>query len=163
MLPVLSSCESTLQTMTSIAPSVAVLVMKTFPGGRYYLESSWSWWYLLPDPFRRVSILLNPQVCKVSHMTIYISLGNLSRDAFAHMDTLEDRDRKAKKLIESLGGKLISLHYTFGRYDFVAMVDMPSKESMVKFLTILGKHGTVKTETLETIPSETLYKIAKEV
>ena len=96
-------------------------------------------------------------------MTIYISLGNLSRDAFAHMDTLEDRDRKAKKLIESLGGKLISLHYTFGRYDFVAMVDMPSKESMVKFLTILGKHGTVQTETLETIPSETLYKIAKEV
>jgi len=33
----------------------------------------------------------------------------------------------------------------------------------VKFLTILGKHGTVQTETLETIPSETLYKIAKEV
>jgi uncharacterized protein with GYD domain len=96
-------------------------------------------------------------------MTIYISLGNLSRDAFQKLDNLEERDRKAKKLIEDLGGKLISLHYTFGRYDFVLMMDMPSKESLVKFLTILGKYGTVRTETLETIPAEMLYKIGKEV
>jgi len=102
-------------------------------------------------------------MCEGSHTTIYISFGNLSREAFAQIDDLKERDRKAKNLIESLGGKLISLHYTFGRYDFVAMIDMPSRESVVKFLTILGKHGTVRTETLETIPSEMLYKIAKEV
>ena len=96
-------------------------------------------------------------------MTIYISLGNLSRDAFKELDNLEEGDRRAKKLIESLGGKLISLHYTFGRYDFVLMMDMPSKESLVKFLSILGKYGTVRTETLETIPAEILYKIGKEV
>ena len=96
-------------------------------------------------------------------MTIYITLGNLSRGAFEKMGNLEERDRKAKKLIEDLGGKLISLHYTFGRYDFVLMMDMPSKESVVKFLSILGKYGTVRTETLETIPAEILYRIAKEV
>jgi uncharacterized protein with GYD domain len=96
-------------------------------------------------------------------MTIYISLGNLSRDAFGKIHNLEERDRKAKQIIESLGGKLISLHYTFGRYDFVAMMDMPSKESVVKFLSILGKYGTVRTETLETIPAEMLYRIGKEV
>jgi uncharacterized protein with GYD domain len=79
------------------------------------------------------------------------------------MDNLEERDRKAKQIIESLGGKLISLHYTFGRYDFVLMMDMPSKESMVKFLSILGKYGTVRTETLETIPAEMIYKIGKEI
>ena len=96
-------------------------------------------------------------------MTIYISLGNLNRSAFEKMDNLQERHRKAKAVIESLGGKLISLHYTFGRYDFVAMVDMPSKESMVKFISILGKNGTVQTETLETIPADMLYKVAKEV
>ncbi len=96
-------------------------------------------------------------------MTIYITLGNLSHDAFAKIETLDERDRKAKKLIEDLGGKLISLHYTFGRYDFVLMMDMPSKESVVKFLSILGKYGTVRTETLETIPAETLYRIGKEI
>jgi len=96
-------------------------------------------------------------------MAIYITLGKLSRDAFEKMGSLEERDRKAKSLIESLGGKLVSLHYTFGRYDFVAMMDMPSKESVVKFLSILGKYGTVRTETLETIPAEMLYRIGKEV
>jgi uncharacterized protein with GYD domain len=96
-------------------------------------------------------------------MTVYITLGNLSRKAFEKIDSLEERDRKAKKVIESLGGKLISLHYTLGRYDFVAMMDMPSHESLVKFLAILGKHGTVRTETLETIPAEMFYKITKEV
>jgi len=96
-------------------------------------------------------------------MTIYITLGNLTRGAFEKSDNLEERDRKAKQIIESLGGKLISLHYTFGRYDFVLMMDMPSKEIMVKFLAILGKYGTVRTETLETIPAEMIYKIGREV
>jgi uncharacterized protein with GYD domain len=96
-------------------------------------------------------------------MTIYISLGNLQRAAFETFDTIADRDRKAKQIIESLGGKIIALYYTFGQYDFVVIVDMPSKESLVKWLSILAKHGTVRTETLETISSDMLYKIAKEV
>ena len=41
---------------------------------------------------------------------------------------------KARKIIESLGGKVLSLFYTFGRYDFVVIVDMPSRENLVKFL-----------------------------
>jgi uncharacterized protein with GYD domain len=96
-------------------------------------------------------------------MTIYVSLGNLKSTAFEKFETIEDRDKKAKKVIESLGGKMISLFYTFGRYDFVAIVDMPSKESLVKFLAIVSKFGTVQTETLETISPDIMYKIAKEV
>jgi uncharacterized protein with GYD domain len=96
-------------------------------------------------------------------MTIYVTLGNLKSTAFEKFDSIEDRDMKAKKIIESLGGKMISLFYTFGRYDFVAVIDMPSKESVVKFLAIVAKFGTVQTETLETIPPDMFYKIAKEI
>jgi uncharacterized protein with GYD domain len=96
-------------------------------------------------------------------MTIYISLGKLQRAAFEKFESIDDRDRKAKQIIESLGGKMISLYYTFGQYDFVVIIDMPSKENLVKFLSIVAKHGTVRTETLETIPADILYKIAKEV
>ncbi len=96
-------------------------------------------------------------------MTIYISLGKLQRDAFVKSDSIEERDKKAKHIIESLGGKMISLYYTFGQYDFVVVIDMPSKENLVKFLSIVAKHGTVRTETLETIPADMFYKIAKEV
>ena len=96
-------------------------------------------------------------------MTIYISLGKLQRTAFEKIESIEERDKKAKQVIESLGGKLLSLYYTFGRYDFIATIDMPSKESVVKFLSIVARHGTVQTETLETIPAEMIYKVAKEV
>jgi len=96
-------------------------------------------------------------------MTLYVMLGNLKSTAFEKFDTLEERDRKAKKVIESLGGKMISLFYTFGRYDFVVILDMPEKENLVKFLSIVAKFGTVRTETLETIPPDMFYKIAKEI
>jgi uncharacterized protein with GYD domain len=90
-------------------------------------------------------------------------VGNLTRAAFEKLEDLEDRDKKLAKVIESLGGELLHLYYTFGRYDFVAIIDMPSKENMVKFLSILAKFGTVHTETLETIPADMLYKVAKEI
>jgi len=96
-------------------------------------------------------------------MTIYVMLGNLKSSAFEKFDSIEDRDRKAKKVIESLGGKMISLFYTFGRYDFVVIIDMSTTESLVKFLSIIAKFGTVRTETLETISPDIMYKIAKEV
>jgi len=96
-------------------------------------------------------------------MTIYISLGNLKSGSFENFGTIEEKDKKAKQIIESMGGKMLSMYYTFGRYDFVVIIDMPSKENLVKFLSIVAKHGTVRTETLETIPADMFYKIAKEV
>jgi uncharacterized protein with GYD domain len=96
-------------------------------------------------------------------MPVYVMLGNLTHAAFDNLDSIDERDRKAEEIIESLGGKLISLWYTLGQYDFVVVIDMPSQEMLVKFLSIVGKFGTVRTETMETIPSAMLYKIAKEV
>ena len=96
-------------------------------------------------------------------MPVYIMLGNLTHAAFDELDSLEQRDTKAKEIIKSLGGKLIALYYTLGQYDFVVIFDMPSKENLVKFLAIMGKFGTVRTETMETIPTTMLYSIAKEL
>jgi uncharacterized protein with GYD domain len=74
-------------------------------------------------------------------MTIYVMLGNLKSSAFEKFDNIEERDKKAKKIVESLGGKMISLFYTFGRYDFVVIIDMPSKESLVKFFRFSQSSG----------------------
>jgi len=38
-------------------------------------------------------------------MTLYVMLGNLKKAAFETFDSLEARDMKAKKVIESLGEK----------------------------------------------------------
>ncbi|MDD1682191.1 MAG: GYD domain-containing protein [Methanoregula sp.] len=96
-------------------------------------------------------------------MPVYVMLGNLTHAAFDELENIDERDRKAKEIIESLGGKMIALYYTLGQYDFVVVFEIPSKEMLVKFLVIMGKFGTVRTETMETIPSGMLYAIAKEV
>jgi uncharacterized protein with GYD domain len=96
-------------------------------------------------------------------MPVYVMRGNLTHAAFDQLDTIGQRDKKAKEIIGSLGGKPFSLWYTLGQYDFIVIFELPSKEMLVKFLTIVGKFGTVRTGTLETIPREILYNIAKEV
>ncbi len=37
----------------------------------------------------------------------------------------EDRSRALAGLVEKLGGKLLSLYHSFGKFDVVAIVDMP--------------------------------------
>lgn len=96
-------------------------------------------------------------------MALYVMLGNLKSEAFDRLDSLEERDGKLKSLVESLGGTIVGLYYTIGRYDFVLIFDLPTKENLVKFLSIMGKHGTVRTETMEIISPEMLYTIAKEI
>lgn len=96
-------------------------------------------------------------------MPAYIMLGSLTHAAFDTLDTIDERDKKAATIIESLGGKLISLYYTLGQYDFVLIFEMPSKEVLVRFLAIMGKYGTVRTETMETIPAKILYTVGKEI
>lgn len=96
-------------------------------------------------------------------MVLYVMLGNLKSEAFAKLDGIEDRDKKLINLVGSLGGKIVGLYYMIGRYDFVLIFDMPAKENLVKFLAILGKRGSVRTETLETIPADMFYKISKDI
>jgi uncharacterized protein with GYD domain len=96
-------------------------------------------------------------------MPVYVMLGNLTHAAFDEIGSIDERDQKATEIIESLGGTLISRYYTLGQYDFVVIFEMPDKEMLVKFLVIMGKYGTVRTETMEAIPDTMLYKTAKTV
>lgn len=90
-------------------------------------------------------------------------LGSLTHAAFDEIGTIPERDRKAEEIIGSLPGKRISLYYTLGQYDFVVIFGMPSPEEPVRFHSITGRFGTVRTGTMETIPTATLYKLAKEI
>ncbi len=96
-------------------------------------------------------------------MALYVMLGNLKGEAFDTIDGIEERDKKLSNLLESLGGRIVGLHYLIGRYDFVLIFDMEKKENLVKFLAILGKHGSVRSETLETIPADMFYRISKDI
>ncbi len=95
-------------------------------------------------------------------MPTFIILGKLTQKAIENAKEIAERDAKGEQVIKAAGGKLLAHYYTLGRYDFVAVVDLPSPESLVKVLIELGKWGTVSTESMLAMLPEQVHKVAKE-
>lgn len=93
-------------------------------------------------------------------MPIYIILGKLTDKGIEKMKEVKKRDEKAEQIIQSAGGKIISHYYTFGRYDFVATVELPSAEILARVILDIGKWGTISTETMTAILPDDMYKMA---
>ena len=81
-------------------------------------------------------------------MPFYIVLGNFTEQGIKNLKDLAKRDENARRAIEQAKGK-VQLYYTLGEYDFVAVIDMPNDESMMKFLLQVGSLGNVRTKTLK--------------
>ena len=89
-------------------------------------------------------------------MPLFIILGKLTDTAIAKMKEAKERDEKTAKIIQSAGGKLISHYYTFGRYDFVAIVELPSK-----VIIEIAKCGAISTETMTALLPGQMYEMAR--
>lgn len=93
-------------------------------------------------------------------MPLFIVMGKLSEKALQKMREAKDRDDAAEYIIQSAGGKLISHYYTFGRYDFITIIEMPSAEVLAKAILDINKAGTISTETMTAILPEQMYEMA---
>ncbi|HOJ97429.1 MAG TPA: GYD domain-containing protein [Methanospirillum sp.] len=96
-------------------------------------------------------------------MLTFILLGRLTNLAVEQTRELEDRDRRAAEVIKKAGGNLVSLYYTFGQYDFVAIIEAPSQEVMGLILLEIGRFSTVSSETLMALPPEQMYSLIKKL
>jgi uncharacterized protein with GYD domain len=94
-------------------------------------------------------------------MPLFIVLGKLTDTAIAKMREAKERDQKAEHIIQSAGGKLISQYYTFGRYDFVTIVEVPSPEILAKVIIEIAKCGAVSTETMTALLPAQMYEMAR--
>lgn len=79
-------------------------------------------------------------------MQKYILLGNWTDRARETFLEIPERVILTKKIIEELKGS-IEFFFTMGEYDFVAIIDMPDEESMVKYLfkAYEARYITIKT------------------
>lgn len=93
-------------------------------------------------------------------MPLYVILGRLTHKAIEAIKGAKERDQKAEQSIKAAGGKLISHYYTIGRYDFVAVVELPSPEALAKVLIETGRGGTISTETMTGLLPEQIYQVA---
>lgn len=93
-------------------------------------------------------------------MPVFVILGKLTQKAIETIKSAKERDSKAEQIIKAAGGKLLANYYTFGRYDFVAIAELPSDEALAKVFIEIAKWGTVRTESMTALLPEQMYKVA---
>jgi uncharacterized protein with GYD domain len=64
-----------------------------------------------------------------------------------------------RQRIERLGGRLLSIYTTRGRYDFVATLEFPDAAAAAAFLLEAGEQGDVRTETLRAFSPEEMEQV----
>jgi uncharacterized protein with GYD domain len=95
-------------------------------------------------------------------MMRFIVFGNFSQQGIQKVMNVTECSLEMKTLVASVGGQLIDLHYTLGRYDFVAFIEAPDEKAMLKALMELAKFGAMRTETLVAVPAKETAEIIKE-
>ena len=92
-------------------------------------------------------------------MPLYILLMNLTEKGVAEIKDAPARVAEAAKAGEALGGKMLAFYMVMGEYDYVAIAEGTSDETMALFLLGLAKDGYVRTKTLKAFTLEELSAI----
>jgi uncharacterized protein with GYD domain len=96
-------------------------------------------------------------------MPIFVVLGNFTAKGIEGIKESRKGNEEVKKLVEAAGGKILALYYTFGRYDWVSIVEGPNIETAMKTLMMFGMRGGSRTETLVAVSDEDTLKIIDEI
>ena len=96
-------------------------------------------------------------------MPTYIVLGNYTQKGIEGVKETDEKLKTTYGWISEYQGEVKQVYYTFGRYDFVAIVEFPDNKTMMKAILRLAKSGEVRTETLVTIPVEDYVSVAKKL
>ena len=85
-------------------------------------------------------------------MPNYVVLGNYTDKGVQAVKAAPDRMAGAAARVEAMGGKIESIHFTLGMYDFVGIFEFPDDETMLKFSMGTGKEGNIRFTTLKAFP-----------
>jgi len=69
---------------------------------------------------------------------------------------------RAAKIREAHGGKLISAYATFGRFDFVAIMEFPNGTAMQRAMTTMLVEGLFTVEISEAMPIDEFVAMLEE-
>jgi len=97
----------------------------------------------------------------MKRMPIYVILGKFTQEGVTKIKDSPARLEAAKKVARSVGGEIKEFYYTLGQYDFVAVMETPNNEAMVKAALIVSGAGAVRTETLPAIPAANMAEMLK--
>ena len=96
-------------------------------------------------------------------MQRYIVLINFTDKGMKSIKNLPERIQAAHRRIEKTGGKIIDWNLTMGKYDSIAIIELPDDHTIVGTLLGAGKAGYIETTTLKAFPESQLAKIVTQI
>jgi uncharacterized protein with GYD domain len=105
----------------------------------------------------RVSRLVSES--KEKRMATFVTLYQWTEQGVKNYPDSVQRGKDATAAAERMGGKIISLHWTTGRYDLVSIGEFPDDETATAFALKLSSLGNVRTTTMRAFGSDEMAKI----
>ena len=94
-------------------------------------------------------------------MPHYVTLMRWTSQGVAGLPGWRERVEEGERFIEELGGKLVGVWVTLGRYDVVEIFEAPDDEVAVQILMKLQRFGAEHTETLRAFTREEAESIIR--
>jgi uncharacterized protein with GYD domain len=74
-----------------------------------------------------------------------------------------ERVEEGERMIEALGGKLVGVYVTFGRYDVVEIFEAPDDDTAAQIILGLARFGAEHTETLRAFTRDEAEAIIRRI
>ena len=96
-------------------------------------------------------------------MPTYVTLFKWTEQGVKDVKNAPARFAASKKLVQSMGGKMLGLYVTMGDYDIVAVTEGPSDEVAAAIALSIASKGNAKTTTMRAFTESEFSEIAKKV
>lgn len=81
-------------------------------------------------------------------MPFFVVLGNLTDQGIQKITEAPNRDKAVHDMVNKTGGKM-QVFYTLGKYDFIAIIEVPKDDDIMAILLCIGSMGNVRTTTMK--------------
>lgn len=101
-------------------------------------------------------------------MAIFVTQGRFTREYVrGELAKPEDRQAAIARLCEQAGGRMLSLHFTLGHYDFLVMSDMPDAKAAAMISLVASGGGgisdVVTSQAFTTAEAKELFERAGKI
>jgi uncharacterized protein with GYD domain len=78
----------------------------------------------------------------------FVVLGNWTEQGVKKIKEAPKRAEVVSDMVKKAGGK-IQTYYTLGKYDFVAVIELPKEDEIMAILLCLASMGNIRTTTMK--------------
>jgi uncharacterized protein with GYD domain len=101
-------------------------------------------------------------------MPLFVTQGRFTRDYIrGGLTKPEDRHAAIARICEQAGGKLVSLHFTLGQYDFILFSEMPDAKTAAVLALVAagggGIEGSVTAQAFTTSEARDMFAAAGKI